>query len=75
MEEEKDKIIAQQSEVISKMVKLQLLQQGLVQKLVDALRLYMLDITALGVATALPPDVNPKDPFKMHIVKKDEEPN
>jgi hypothetical protein len=43
-------VIAAQTVVIANLLKLQQVNQGLVQKIVDALRIFMLDMQALGVA-------------------------
>jgi hypothetical protein len=68
MEDQKDLLIQTQAEVIVKLTKFTALNVGLVTKLVDALRLYMLDLSALGVGS--PEAGKAIETFQgMHIVK------
>jgi hypothetical protein len=61
--DEKDKLIATQAQVIANLMKVGALNQALVTKVIDALRLYLLDMSSLMLAIGqTPPPV--QDLFK-----------
>lgn len=71
MEEDKNKLIAQQTQVIANLMKVVALQQNLVSKFVDALRLFMLDFAALSASMGQKAPDPPDFLKKLHLVKDD----
>jgi hypothetical protein len=73
MEDERDKKIAEQEKIIKGLLQMGNLQNALITRITDGLRLYMADVIALSVSLGTkPPD--PVEMFKgMHIVKDDDD--